>query len=301
MLLNHPVIFIWLANLLFVFASAVLVLTLVFHKKSLVVYSYLGLLATQTLILINVFIFSYLKKDSFFFDSPSLPEVLLFGGTFPALMIYFIPGLFYHFNEIIFQKKLHHFFIVLAVLIFLKTFLSFFFSAFFSWNKLINSIAIILVDFFLLGMFIANWKKIKLKKNLFYNLLGFAYFFTILFIKLIIDMLIKKHPDWFQAFGWVVQVVFLLFGGLNFVFILRFVIRKLKEKNHGENTHFFEGTEREKEVALFILKGLSNKEIAEKLFVSENTVKKHIQNIYQKNNINNRVQLAGLFSGKALR
>jgi len=150
-------------------------------------------------------------------------------------------------------------------------------------------------------MFIANWKKIKMKKKLFYNLIGLTYFFVILFIKLIIDILIKKHPDWFQVFGWVVQVVFLFFGGLNFVLILRYVIRKLKEKHLGENTPAFEGTEREKEVALYILKGLSNKEIAEKLFVSENTVKKHIQNIYQKSNINNRVQLAGIISGKVLR
>jgi len=37
--------------------------------------------------------------------------------------------------------------------------------------------------------------------------------------------------------------------------------------------------------------GLRNKEIAEKMFVSEETIKKHIQNIFRKTNVNNRAAL----------
>ncbi len=50
-------------------------------------------------------------------------------------------------------------------------------------------------------------------------------------------------------------------------------------------------TEREKEVLKLILKGLKNKEIGEKLFISEQTVKTHINNIFKKLGVKNRAQL----------
>ncbi|HEX6914553.1 MAG TPA: response regulator transcription factor [Chitinophagaceae bacterium] len=49
-------------------------------------------------------------------------------------------------------------------------------------------------------------------------------------------------------------------------------------------------TDRETEVLKGIAEGRRNKEIAEVLFVSENTVKKHINNIYFKLDVNRRTQ-----------
>ncbi len=51
-------------------------------------------------------------------------------------------------------------------------------------------------------------------------------------------------------------------------------------------------TEREKEVARLVMEGLSNKEIAAKLFISVHTVKANLEHIYEKLNISNRVLLA---------
>ena len=48
-------------------------------------------------------------------------------------------------------------------------------------------------------------------------------------------------------------------------------------------------TEREKEVILLLAEGLSNQQIAEKLYLSINTVKYHTQNIYQKLGVHNRM------------
>ena len=47
---------------------------------------------------------------------------------------------------------------------------------------------------------------------------------------------------------------------------------------------------REKEVLVLMGEGLSNPEIAERLFLSKNTLKAHTQNIYGKLNVHNRVQ-----------
>lgn len=50
-------------------------------------------------------------------------------------------------------------------------------------------------------------------------------------------------------------------------------------------------TKREVEVYNLISKGLSNKEIADKLFISSHTVKSHIDNIFKKVGVNNRTSI----------
>ena len=50
-------------------------------------------------------------------------------------------------------------------------------------------------------------------------------------------------------------------------------------------------TVREQEVLQFLLAGKSNREIEEGLFISENTVKTHIRNIYSKYDVSSRVEL----------
>jgi DNA-binding NarL/FixJ family response regulator len=51
-------------------------------------------------------------------------------------------------------------------------------------------------------------------------------------------------------------------------------------------------SEREKEIISLVVKGLKNREIAGKLFISENTVKSHIARIMQKMQVKTRQQLA---------
>ena len=47
-------------------------------------------------------------------------------------------------------------------------------------------------------------------------------------------------------------------------------------------------TDRQKDLLILLADGLSNKEIAEKLFISENTVKYHTKNIYNTLDIKDR-------------
>ena len=51
-------------------------------------------------------------------------------------------------------------------------------------------------------------------------------------------------------------------------------------------------TEREREVTALVGEGLRNKEIADRLFISERTVKTHISNIFQKLDLSDRLELA---------
>ena len=59
-------------------------------------------------------------------------------------------------------------------------------------------------------------------------------------------------------------------------------------------------TKREIELLHLMVDGLSNKRIAERLFISENTVKYHIRNILQKLGVHNRTEAVGLAIRKGL-
>ena len=54
-------------------------------------------------------------------------------------------------------------------------------------------------------------------------------------------------------------------------------------------------SQREQEIIRLLIRGLSNKQIAENLYISQKTVKNHIYHIYQKLGIKNRIQLINKF------
>lgn len=54
-------------------------------------------------------------------------------------------------------------------------------------------------------------------------------------------------------------------------------------------------SEREAEVLGLVAQGLTNTQIAQRLSVSDNTVKFHLQNIYQKLQVGNRTEAAGVY------
>jgi DNA-binding NarL/FixJ family response regulator len=68
--------------------------------------------------------------------------------------------------------------------------------------------------------------------------------------------------------------------------------RRPPERNHGAVRRIERLTERERDVALAVGRGLSNAEIAERLFLSVPTVKAHIGRLFIKLEVDNRVQIA---------
>ena len=55
---------------------------------------------------------------------------------------------------------------------------------------------------------------------------------------------------------------------------------------------------REKEILEHLAKGLLYKEIAAQLFISQETVRKHVYHIYEKLHVNNRVEAINKFFGR---
>lgn len=74
----------------------------------------------------------------------------------------------------------------------------------------------------------------------------------------------------------------------NVVNVITGMIKEEKSKKPSD----FNLSEREFEVLALIAEGLSNKEIAEKLFLGEGTVRNYITNILEKLNLRDRTQLA---------
>ena len=62
-------------------------------------------------------------------------------------------------------------------------------------------------------------------------------------------------------------------------------------KSFEENCKLYQLTKREIEIVLLMRQGLSYKGIAGNLFIAEKTVDKHVQNIYTKTEVNNKVSL----------
>lgn len=78
----------------------------------------------------------------------------------------------------------------------------------------------------------------------------------------------------------------------------------VSEISHEPNDYFeqlsneYHLTQRENEIIKLIKDGLSNQEIAETLFISVNTARNHIYNIYKKVGVKNRYELISMFSTK---
>lgn len=66
---------------------------------------------------------------------------------------------------------------------------------------------------------------------------------------------------------------------------------KTKDKMSDDIDISAELTDREKEISFLMTEGLTNKQIADTLYISEGTVKNYISNIYDKTGIHDRVKL----------
>ncbi len=98
-----------------------------------------------------------------------------------------------------------------------------------------------------------------------------------------------------------------VFEEINYMYDFRSFIKKIKSvhkkysqgsralKKNAHNKENFGLTQRELEVAMLAAKRLSNKEIAEQLFIAESTVKSNMKIVFSKLGINSRTELSNFF------
>ena len=72
-------------------------------------------------------------------------------------------------------------------------------------------------------------------------------------------------------------------------------LRKYNRQKEKKEKNAFGLTEREMEIAMLGAKRFSNSEIAKRLYISENTVKYNMKNIFQKLPIKSRLELREFF------
>ena len=78
--------------------------------------------------------------------------------------------------------------------------------------------------------------------------------------------------------------------------IARKIVAKMQQKDQPRPGHGI--TPREVDVLNMLAKGLTYNEVADGLFISVKTLKKHIYNIYEKLHVNNKVEALNKFFGK---
>ena len=149
-----------------------------------------------------------------------------------------------------------------------------------------------------LMIFVFLWLRISRKKS---NQLFFLSFIVLaLFIAILKAVFLHFSIDyWFARF----YFLLLFFGGnLPLIFMIKRFSSNLEgsafmKSNTRQLYHKYGITRREKEIIREICRGKSNQQIANELFISLQTVKDHVHNIFKKTNVKNRVLLTRLFSG----
>jgi DNA-binding NarL/FixJ family response regulator len=124
--------------------------------------------------------------------------------------------------------------------------------------------------------------------------IGFGLLITALLVLFRISNLYHLHNNdnselWIAGFS----LLFLFIG----IMLSRKLFLKTQIVTHQKPTEINQDqlsksgiSKREAEILLLMHEGLSNQQIADKLFISENTIKKHISNIFQKLQVERRTE-----------
>ncbi|MCK5199286.1 MAG: response regulator transcription factor [Spirochaetales bacterium] len=123
---------------------------------------------------------------------------------------------------------------------------------------------------------------------------GIAMTFIPMLVLFPLDMVFFKNSSFKLSY-----ICFSIFTINTYYFISRYYFRayepvpeSLNIKNNFFAMHNL--SEREEEVSHLLIKGETNNDIGQKLFISVNTVKSHIKSIYKKLDVSNRIQLIHL-------
>ncbi len=117
------------------------------------------------------------------------------------------------------------------------------------------------------------------------------------FLLCYIIQLISNYVDRLGSIPWAC-IGYVFFCGVQFTYLfgkkeseIPLAVNREEEVLAKKDDHIELLTARELEITNYVCEGKSNKEIAEALFISENTVRNHIYNIYKKLEVKNKIEL----------
>jgi DNA-binding NarL/FixJ family response regulator len=128
-----------------------------------------------------------------------------------------------------------------------------------------------------------------LKPALFYGLAGGLLIAVLKYIEY--QHFVRAYPT--EIYGGLLALIFTIIGihlGLRWTRRQDAPAEPQPFATNAENLREIGITPRELEILGLIAEGLSNREIGERLFVSENTVKTHSSRVFEKLGVNRRVQ-----------
>lgn len=202
-------------------------------------------------------------------------------------------------------RKRNIFFLILAIFVSILAFSPYFFDL---KNNIIypgyifQRISIYFVFFYSLIIISKNLKKIK-NKHIVFMMRVFIVLNIMFFPNFIIEDIYIFKGDMQKIF-----IVGVIFGSVfyfiwniffinfisNYVKFLPIIINLDDVVRNLDILEKYKITTREKEIIFLLVEGYSKKEVAQKLFISELTVKTHIRNIYEKLGVKNRIELLKL-------
>lgn len=106
----------------------------------------------------------------------------------------------------------------------------------------------------------------------------------------------------FANLGFLALSIFLLYRSLHYELAEKRELAELRQMGIAHSPYYEENcahyglSDREKEVVQFVRQGLRNKEIADRLFIADGTVKRHIENIFRKTGASTRMELVHLLA-----
>jgi DNA-binding CsgD family transcriptional regulator len=159
--------------------------------------------------------------------------------------------------------------------------------------------SIFLVSVYAIAIVVLDFKQIKSKsiRRYIISLLIMGLFVTATFI---FDFIINfEQKSAFVTSSFRVGVaIYLIWSLLTMFYAIKhyFDIPKEIHQKLDELAAKYDISKREIEVISLIINGLSNKQIAYKLFISTGTVKRHVHNIFEKTNTKSRIELINLLS-----
>ncbi len=303
--MRHFVIFIYIISFSVGIAATLLFFIVYLKYKIQIIKSYLIFLFLFTFYIIIAFFSTY--SATIINNNNEYHFIFIYTMYFIwlGLFVYYMPLFIHQLLGLGFSGFKKYVFIFLTSIIYIMLVIPFLTN-----NKLlvINNIlkfelnviatpSLIPIIFYIL--YLLWYYKTKIENEVNKKILNSIFFLSILFLPgLLLDFIhLKTQLDWkILPLGFTFSSIYYLsWNIISIIYVIQYFITKINILPSVRIPESFVKefliSEKEFEIISLILKGYSNQEIADHLFIATQTVKNHIYNIYQKMKIKSRTEL----------